>query len=176
MVIGMKKIILVLNHVQAGMGSDEHANLEPGGKKTALGPGEILNQYFEEQGAQIVATLFCGDEYYLEHEDEVTKKFIGFAKEFKADAILCGPAMHYPKFGEMAGSLTEKYNMYKIPAVAAMSEENPATNKYKNRIPIVKMPKKGGVGLNESFKNMAKIVVEKAKDIDTSKLEHEICF
>ncbi|GEL92221.1 hypothetical protein EVI01_15580 [Enterococcus villorum] len=29
----MKKIILILNHVMAGMGSDEQAQLPPGGKK-----------------------------------------------------------------------------------------------------------------------------------------------
>lgn len=29
----MKKIILILNHVQAGMGSDENAQLAPSGKK-----------------------------------------------------------------------------------------------------------------------------------------------
>lgn len=36
----MKKIILILNHVTAGMGSDENAQLPPSGKKAALGPGK----------------------------------------------------------------------------------------------------------------------------------------
>lgn len=32
----MKKIILILNHVTAGMGSDENAQLPPSGKKLPL--------------------------------------------------------------------------------------------------------------------------------------------
>lgn len=106
----MKKIILILNHVTAGMGSDEQAQLPPGGKKTALGPGETLAPLFKEKKAEIIATLYCGDRYYSSHPEEVKQKFIGFAKKFGADAILCGPAMHYPNFGEMAGGLVEAFN------------------------------------------------------------------
>lgn len=172
----MKRIVLVLNHVQAGMGSDENAHLAPGGKKTAMGPGQTLAPYFEENDAEIIATLYCGDQYYLENVEEVTKKFVGFAKKFEADAVLCGPAMQYPNFGEMAGQLALSFEKYNIPAVAAMSIENPATEKYKDQVTIVKMPKKGGIGLNDSFKNMALLTAKKANGSETKELEEQICF
>ena len=172
----MKKVILVLNHVQAGMGSDENAHLAPGGKKTTMGPGQTLAPYFEENDAEIIATLYCGDQYYLENKEEVTKKFVGFAKKFEADAVLCGPAMQYPNFGEMAAQLAISFEKYGIPAVAAMSIENPATEKYKQQLSIVEMPKKGGIGLNESFKNMALLTAEKAHQAETKELEAKICF
>ncbi|MGM0218460.1 GrdB-related putative oxidoreductase [Enterococcus sp. AZ126] len=172
----MKRIILVLNHVQAGMGSDENAHLAPGGKKTTMGPGQTLSPYFEENDAQIVATLYCGDQYYLDNQEEVTKKFVGFAKKFEADAVLCGPAMQYPNFGEMAAKLAISFNQYGIPAVAAMSVENPATASYKNQVAIVKMPKKGGIGLNDSFKNMALLTAKKAHGEKTETEEETICF
>lgn len=78
----MKKILLVLNHSLAGFGSDEQAQLKPSGKKAPLGPGVTLLPFLQKQGAEIVATLYCGDQYYLENEEEVAKKFIGFAKSF----------------------------------------------------------------------------------------------
>ena len=159
----MKKIALILNHVQAGMGSDENAMLAPSGKKSALGPGEILKPMFKEHDCDIVATLFCGDQYYLAHPEEVEKKFIGFAKKFEIDAVLCGPAMQYPNFGEMSAGLAKAFEKYDIPAVASMSVENPATETHKNEITIVKMPKKGGIGLNDSFKHMALVTSKKAK-------------
>ncbi|MFT0132074.1 GrdB-related putative oxidoreductase [Candidatus Enterenecus avicola] len=158
----MKKIILILNHVTAGMGSDENAQLPPSGKKAALGPGRTLNPLFQEQDAQIVATLYCGDQYYHEHQEEVNKKFVGFAKKFDADAVLCGPAMHYPNFGEMAAGLTKVFNAQGIPGAAAMSEENPAVAIYAKDIYILKMPKKGGIGLNDSYKKMANVVSQLA--------------
>ena len=157
----MKKILLVLNHSLAGFGSDEQAQLKPSGKKAPLGPGVTLLPFLQKQGAEIVATLYCGDQYYLENEEEVAKKFIGFAKKFHADAVLCGPAMHYP-----AG----------IPAIAAMAEENPAVSHYYQQVPIVKMPKKGGIGLNNSFKQMAQLVVAKANGKETKQLEETSCF
>lgn len=172
----MKKIILILNHVTAGMGSDENAQLPPSGKKSALGPGQTLNPLFQEQGAEIVATLYCGDQYYLGNSEEVNKKFIGFAKKFGADAVLCGPAMHYPNFGKMAAGLTAAFNEYGIPAAAAMSAENPAVTDYHDRIPVIKMPKKGGIGLNDSYKNMAHFVSALAEGEDPSVLKAEMLF
>lgn len=172
----MTKIVLILNHVQAGMGSDENALLAPGGKKSPIGPGMTLEPLIESFGGEIVATLYCGDRYFLQNEAEVKKKFIGFAKKFEADAVLCGPAMHYPNFGEMCGSLAKAMNEKGVPAIAAMSIENPATEKYKQTIPIVNMPKKGGIGLNDSFKQMAQLVVAKGKHEDTADLETNYCF
>lgn len=39
----MKKIILILNHVTAGMGSDEQAQLPPGGKKNSSRTGRNIS-------------------------------------------------------------------------------------------------------------------------------------
>ncbi|WP_122646259.1 GrdB-related putative oxidoreductase [Enterococcus mediterraneensis] len=158
----MKKIVLILNHVQAGFGSDENSTMPPGGKNAIIGPGQILNPLFKEHDAEIVATLYCGDQYYLENSQEVNKKFIGFVKKNGIDAVLCGPAMHYPKFGEMAARLAAAFQKYDVPAVAAMSIENPAVAQFRDQICIVEMPKKGGIGLNDSFKHMALITAKKA--------------
>lgn len=172
----LKKIILVLNHTQAGMGSDENSHLEPAGKKGAIGPGRTLAPYFKELDCELVATLYCGDDYFLEHEMEVTKKFIGISKKFGAEGVLCGPAMQYDKFGEMSCILAQSFNKFGIPAAASMSVENGAVQTYKEKVPIIKMPKKGGIGLNDSFKNMATFVAALAKHEDTTELKKEICF
>ncbi len=172
----MRKIIIILNHVTAGMGSDEQAQLPPGGKKAAMGPAETLVPYFKEKDAEIIATLYCGDQYYLEHPEEVNKKFVGFAKKFGADAVLCGPAMHYPNFGKMAGGLTKALTDNGVPAAAAMSIENPAVEEFRESIPIIKMPKKGGIGLNQSYKNMAECVTVLAQRGELTVQEQKLLF
>lgn len=171
-----KKIILIMNHVQAGMGSDENAFLPPSGKKTVIGPGQTLAPMFAEQNVEISATLFCGDQYYLQHPNEVNKKFVGFVKKFGADAVLCGPAMHYPNFGEMCGKLAQCLLEHDIPSAAAMSVENPSTEIFKELIPIIKMPKKGGIGLQTAFQNMALLVSKMANSEDITELKEKICF
>jgi glycine/betaine/sarcosine/D-proline reductase family selenoprotein B len=143
-----------------------------------MGPGETLAPLFREKKAEIIATLYCGDHYYLTHSEEVKQKFIGFAKKFEADAVLCGPAMQYPNFGEMAGSLAEAFDQMGIPAAAAMSVENPAVEKYRENISIIKMPKKGGIGLNQSYKNMVACVTTLAngKNLDYIREEEALIF
>ncbi|WP_235186332.1 MULTISPECIES: GrdB-related putative oxidoreductase [Enterococcus] len=150
---------MILNHLTAGLGSDENAQLPPGGKKTALGPGRrTLNTLFHGHDTEIIATLYCGAQYYLAHQEEVNKKIIGFAKKIVADAVLCGPAMHYANFGMMAAQLSLVFGVQGIPSVVAMSEENPAFGRYAKEINIIKMPKKGGIGLNDSYKNISSFI------------------
>ncbi|MBM7833036.1 GrdB-related putative oxidoreductase [Clostridium sardiniense] len=173
----MVKILLVLNHVQAGMGSDENADLPPAGKKSIIGPGKMMEPYFKEMDGEIVATLYCGDLYYQNNEEEVKKKFVAMAKKLSPDVVVCGPALHYPNFGEMAGGLAEEINNKSdIPAFAAMSLENPATEKYKDKVIVVKTPKKGGVGLNQSIENICKMAVKLAKKENVEDLKREVCF
>ncbi|MBY0753906.1 glycine/betaine/sarcosine/D-proline family reductase selenoprotein B [Clostridium sardiniense] len=173
----MVKVLLVLNHVQAGMGSDENADLPPAGKKSIIGPGKMMEPYFKEMDGEIVATLYCGDLYYQNNEEEVKKKFVAMAKKLSPDVVVCGPALHYPNFGEMAGGLAEEINNKSdIPAFAAMSLENPATEKYKDKVIVVKTPKKGGVGLNQSIENICKMAVKLAKKENVEDLKREVCF
>lgn len=173
----MVKVLLVLNHVQAGMGSDENADLPPAGKKSIIGPGKMMEPYFKEMDGEIVATLYCGDLYYQNNEEEVKKKFVAMTKKLSPDVVVCGPALHYPNFGEMAGGLAEEINNKSdIPAFAAMSLENPATEKYKDKVIVVKTPKKGGVGLNQSMENICKMAVKLAKKENVEDLKREVCF
>ncbi|MDO5039977.1 GrdB-related putative oxidoreductase [Clostridium sp.] len=173
----MVKVLLILNHVQAGMGSDENADLPPAGKKSIIGPGKMMEPYFKEMDGKIVATLYCGDMYYQKNEEEVKKKFLAMAKKLGPDVVICGPALHYPNFGEMAGGLAEEINNNSdIPAFAAMSAENPATTKYKDRVIVVKTPKKGGVGLNQSIENICNMAIKLANKENIETLKKEVCF
>ncbi|MEG1481118.1 GrdB-related putative oxidoreductase [Clostridium sp.] len=173
----MVKVLLVLNHVQAGMGSDENADLPPAGKKSIIGPGKMMEPYLKQMDGEIIATLYCGDLYYQNNEDEVKKKFVAMTKKLNPDVVVCGPALHYPNFGEMAAGLAEEINIKsEIPAFAAMSAENTATDKYKDRVDIVKTPKKGGIGLNQSIENICKMAVKLAKKENIDKFKEEVCF
>lgn len=172
----MKRIVIVLNHVLAGLGSDENAMLAPGGKKELIGPGQTLNPYFNEHDATIVSTLFCGDQFYLQHKEKVNEKFLSFVQKNKVDAVLLGPAMHYPNYGEMCGELGCFFKENGMPVVLSMSEDNPATAVYKDKLPIVKMPRKGGIGLNDAYKNMAILTSQAAHNEINPSLKAEFCF
>ena len=44
------------------------------------------------------------------------------------------------------------------PVVVCSEENKEIIDKYKNDLVMIKMPKKGGVGLRESLQNMAKVI------------------
>lgn len=173
----MVKILVILNHLQAGMGSDENASLPPAGKKIVIGPGKMMEPYLKNLDGQIIATLYCGDVYYKENTDEVNKKFVAMAKKLSPDVVICGPAFHYENCGEMMAGLAEAINLNSdIPAFAAMSIENPATAKYKDKIHIVKTPKKGGTGLNESIENICEMAIKVGTKENIDELKEKVCF
>ena len=111
------------------------------------------------------------------NEEEVKKKFVAMVKKLSPDVVVCGPALHYPNFGEMAGGLAEEINNNSgIPAFAAISVENPGTEKYKDRVIVVKTPKKGGIGLNESIENICKMAIKLANNENVDELKNKVCF
>lgn len=173
----MIKILVILNHLQAGMGSDENASLPPAGKKTVIGPGKIMEPYLRNLDGEIIATLYCGDVYYKDNTEEVKKKFIAMAKKLLPDVVICGPAFHYENCGEMMAGLAEAISLNSdIPAFAAMSIENPATEKYKDKILIVKTPKKGGIGLNQSIENICELAIKLGNKEKVHDLKEKVCF
>lgn len=159
----MVKMLMILNQIQAGMGGVERENIPPAGKKGPLGPGVMMEPYLKEAGAEVIATLYCGDQYFLDNEEEVTKQMVAMVKKLNPDVVICGPALNYPKFGEMAGHIAKGIDEnLNIPAFAAMAVENQATEKYRKDIYIIKTPKKGGIGLTDSLKHICAFAVKLA--------------
>ncbi|NJA15460.1 glycine/betaine/sarcosine/D-proline family reductase selenoprotein B, partial [Clostridioides difficile] len=153
----MKKIVMILDQIQAGAGGKEKSNIPPAGKSSPLGPGVMMDPFLNE--SKVIATLFCGDEFFVNNQEEVTSKMIAMVKKLNPDVVICGPSFNYENFSKMSAILSKNINdKTDIPAFAAMSEENiDVINEYKNDICIVKTPKKGGIGLNDSLNNICKL-------------------
>ena len=65
-----------------------------------------------------------------------------------------------------------------IKAFAAMSQENETViAEYKDQVLIVKTPKKGGMGLNDSLKNICHVAKALADNsAELQKLKENVCF
>lgn len=160
----MIKAILFLNQVQAGLGGDERMNIPPQLVRGSIGPGMLLKTTLMRQGADIMATVICGDNYFLEHKEEAINTILEMIKKLTPDVVICGPALNYKRYGECCGHLVkaieEKLN---IPAFAAMAEESTGTEKFRKEIYIIQTPKRGGIGLNDSLKKICSFAIKLAK-------------
>ena len=174
------KVLMVFDQIQAGMGGKERAGAELplGGKRGPIGAVPMLEPHLKKLDEEVIACLYCGDGYFKEHEEEVVKKMAAMAKKLRPDVVICGPAYNYKGFARMCALVAYEINKKTdIPAIAAMSEENADTiSKYKNSVNIVKMPKKGGTGLNESLYKICLLAKKVADKEDITELKKEICY
>lgn len=172
------KIIFILDQIQAGLGGKEKGNQPLGGRYIPVGSARMFEDYLKEVDGQIIATLYCGDDYFAKDPTTCSLKLTAMVKKLEADVVICGPCFNYDKFGLMAGRVAQTIQeKLSVPVIAAMSQEcSEAIMKYKDSIDIVKMPKKGGTGLTESMKTMLKLCELKVKKEETSTLTNEHCY
>lgn len=160
------KVMMIFDQTQAGLGGKESPDLPMGGKAMGIGSCEMFTRFLDQQGGKVIATLYCGDGTFLAEPELNTKKFAAMAKKFNPDVVICGPCFNYANYGIMAAKSAEAISeLTNIPAFAIMSQEcEKAIETYKDKVTILKMPKKGGIGLNESLSAMceyAKMLVDK---------------
>ncbi len=173
------KIVLIFDQGLAGAGGKSNPNVGLTAAKGGIGSALMMEPHFEKIGAEVAATLYCGNEYFLHNEEEVITKMTAMAKKVKPDFVVCGPCFNFPDYARMAAmisaSILEKTD---IPSCAMMSVENGDTiADYKDKTPIVKMPKKGGTGLNDSFEALCELIsgiVNKTGDVE--EIKKKVCY
>lgn len=173
----MMKIVMIFDQIQSGMGTKDDAMLPMSGKKVAIGPAVMMEKDIKEVDGQILACLYCGTSYYHKNPQEVTRKFCAMIEKLKPDVVICGPAYDYKDYANMCAHVGSAIALQKVPVIIAMAKENmDIITQFKDKIPIVKTPEKGGVGLHLALHNicvLAKQMID--EDIDKDLLI-KICF
>ncbi|MBS4536755.1 glycine/betaine/sarcosine/D-proline family reductase selenoprotein B [Clostridium sp. D2Q-14] len=172
------KVLMIFDQIQAGMGSKEKSDIPLGGKKGEIGSVPMIKPHLQEVDGEVIACLYCGDKYFKENEDEVSKKMVSMVKKLNPDIVICGPAYNYKGYAYMSARLAKKLNENTdIPALAVMSEENEdIILKYKNSVNIVKMPKKSGIGLKKALNNICILAEKIFNKEDIEELKKNICY
>lgn len=157
---------MIFDQGLAGAGGKSNPNQELAIAKGGIGSALMLKPHFDKVSANIVATLYCGNEYFLKNQREVVIKMTKMVEKIKPDMVVCGPCFNFEDYAlmsaEIAKSIEENTD---INVVAMMSKENETTiNNFKDKIDILKMPKKGGTGLSDSFDNLANYIDLKVND------------
>ena len=173
------KIVMIYDQIQSGRGTKDDTMVPLTGKKEPVGPAVMMQPFLKEMDGHVIACLCCGNGTYLADPQEVSRKLCAMVKKLQPDVVICGPAFNFLDYGAMAARVADDINTTTgVKAFAAMSEENVDTiQEFKNKVAIVKTPKKGGLGLNDALKNickMAKAMVE--QDPALEKLKQEVCY
>ncbi len=174
------KIVLIYDQGQAGAGGKSNPNVGLTAVKGGTGSYTMMQPHFAKIGAQAVYTLYCGTGYFVDNKEEVVTKMTAMVKKINPDYVVCGPCFDFPEYSEMAAMVSASIaKNSEIPSCAMMAPEKNADviANYKDQTDIVKMPKKGGTGLTDSFVDLCSLVaatVNKTGDLDAVK--SKVCY
>ena len=131
------RIAHYLNQFFGGIGAEEHADKGLEIRAGAVGPGKVLESLFGTE-AQIVLTFVCGDNYAVERQDELIASVIEKLRGEKLDLFVAGPCFDAGRYGMAAGALCRAVQTeLGIPALSAMSEENPGVDLHRDALYII---------------------------------------
>lgn len=172
------KIVMIYDQIQSGLGTKDDRSLPLGLLKGPVGPAIMMESLLGQVGGRVVATLYCGWGTYGSNPAEVAGKLVAMCHKISPDVVMCGPAFDYAEYAEMACRVAADIESAgKAHALAAVSQENAETiDRYKDRVLIVKTPKKGGTGLNDALRNMCLIARALTEGTDMAQLKRRACF
>lgn len=152
------RVVHYLNQFFAGLGAEARADVPPGRKEGAVGPGVALQQALGDR-ARVVATLYCGDNYANEREEAIEELVELVARE-RPDILIAGPAFAAGRYGLACGALCAKaQEALGITAVTGMHPDNPGADLYRTRVHIVRT-RESAAGMAEALRAMARLALK----------------
>lgn len=159
----MIKVVHYINQFYAGIGGEEKADIAPEVREGFVGPGMGLNGLLKKEGAEIVATVICGDSYFNENMEEAEPKILEMVKKYNPDIFIAGPAFNAGRYGVACGAICKAVSeKLGIPVMTAMYNENPGADMYKKFAYIVET-RNSAVGMRKALPAMAKLALKIVK-------------
>ncbi|HME45493.1 MAG TPA: glycine/betaine/sarcosine/D-proline family reductase selenoprotein B [Syntrophorhabdales bacterium] len=163
------RVVHYINQFFGQQGGEEKAGIQFLVKDGAVGSAVALQKILGER-AEIVATLICGDNYFAENTDKASEEGTRLAAQYKPDLFFAGPAFGAGRYGLACGALCKAVESHlRIPAVTAMSDENPGVDLYSRDTYIVRT-ERTTLKMAESLNTMVKLAFKLLSKDVTSKL------
>lgn len=157
------RALLLMDQVQSGHGGKELSETPLGLEKGGVGSYLMFKDEFEKAGLTAVATIYCGPDYFQSHKEEVIHKIVNLILKTKAEILFAGPCFNYDSYTAMAAeiALAIQEQTTCMPYVICSKENEETIAAFKEKIVMLEMPKKGGVGLRESLSGAIAIIQQR---------------
>ena len=125
------------------------------------------------EGAQVVRTIICGDNYAAENLEELTDRVLREVREAEADLFFAGPCFEAGRYGVACGALCAAVAAsLEIPVATGMAVENPGVDLYRQSIYIVDSGAQVA-GMRGALEKMAAIALKLASQQETGLPEED---
>lgn len=169
------RVVHYLNQLFGGIGGEDMAHVGLTFVQGAKGPGLAIDQILGDQGS-VVATIICGDNHFVENQEETVQAILKEMEKYDADVFMAGPAFNAGRYGVACGELTKAVKeKFDIPAVTGMYEENPGVDMYRQSVYIAST-KDLASGAKEGIERMLNLALKLVKDEPIGRPEEEHYF
>jgi betaine reductase len=152
------RVVHYLNQFFAGLGAEAQAGTGPGKKAGVVGPGIVLQQALGE-GTQVVATVYCGDNYANEQANAIDE-ILELVSGERADILIAGPAFASGRYGLACGALCVRaQDALGIVVVTGMHPDNPGADLYRTKVHMART-RESASGMGEAMKAMARLALK----------------
>ena len=127
------KVLHYINQFFGGIGGEEYANEPARLADGAVGPGRALDAALGDAGS-VAATIICGDNYFVENENEARVFVKNAIDEHKPDVIVTGPAFDSGRYGLACGLVSQIARENGVPSLSAMEPDNPGVSVYRREM------------------------------------------
>lgn len=172
----MLTIAHVVNQFFAGLGAEDKADTPVGVLEGTAGATRALQAQLGGQ-AQIVSTLFCGDNYFPEHPDETKAAILKEIRYRQPQVVVAGPAFSSGRYGHICVEICQTIaETLRIPCVTAMHPENPALSgyrEYRNERVFLLPTRETASGMAEAIKALARFACRLGNGAEIGPAEEE---
>ena len=155
------RILHYLNQFFAGMGGEDKADMPLDFREGPLGPGKRLQNLLGDS-AKIVATAYCGDNYFVENTDRVLEAIRRMAKDHDALIAVAGPAFAAGRYGFACNEVCHHLSTSAgLRCVTGMFIENPGVDGYRQYrdMGVFLLPTSDAVtGMENALSRMAQFI------------------
>lgn len=131
------RVVHYLNQFFAGVGGEKRADVEPAVRRGPIGPGLPLQAALAGAG-EVVATVYCGDDHFNVRGEAAIERIVALIGAEKPTVVVAGPAFASGRYGMACAAVAQAVEArLHVPAVTAMSPENPAVEVYRHAVTIV---------------------------------------
>ena len=174
---GKYRIVHYVNQFFGGVGGEEKADCEPFTIQGPQGPGRLLEKLFRQGNVdvEIVATVVCGDSYFVDHQEDVLRELIPLILGYHPDLVVAGPAFNAGRYGIACGGICSSLQPLGIPAITAMFKENPGVDQYRKTALIVETTN-NVTGMEEAVQKMVRLGIKRLHGEEIEFPKAEGCF
>ena len=155
------RVMHYVNQFFAGIGGEAKADVPFGCFPGPVGPGKRLQELLGDS-AEIVVTVYCGDDYFSKHLDETVAAILQTAREQNIQLLVAGPAFASGRYGFACAEVCHTVSStLGLNCVTGLHLENPGVEtyqQYKDRMVYAFPTTEEALGMGAALSTMARFV------------------